>query len=40
MEYVAIILIYGLFADNMLTKDKLNKLADRIKDLEDAAKKG
>ena len=40
MEYVAIILICGLFADNMLTKDKLNKLADRIKDLEDAAKKG
>lgn len=39
MEYAALILACGLFADNMLTKDKLKKLAERIKELEVAVKK-
>ena len=36
MEYVALILVCGLFADNMITRDKLKNLAERIKDLEDS----
>jgi hypothetical protein len=31
---IAIILICGLFADNMLIKGKLKNMGDRIKDLE------
>ena len=34
MEYVAIILVCGLFADNIVTKDKLKELAERVKELE------
>ena len=33
---VAIILICGLYADNILTKDKLKKLTERVEDLEKA----
>ena len=33
-SHVAIILICGLLADNMLNKDKIKKLTERIKDLE------
>ena len=32
--YIAVILICGLFADNILMKDKLKKLKERIDDLE------
>jgi hypothetical protein len=34
MEYLAMILVCGRFADNMLTKAKMNELVERIKDLE------
>ena len=36
MEWVAIILICGLFADSLLTNHKLKDLTKRIKDLEKA----
>ncbi len=36
MEYVAIILICGLFADSLLTRQKLKDLTERIKDIEKA----
>lgn len=35
-SHVAIILICGLMADNMLNKDKIKKRTERIKDLEKA----
>jgi len=32
--YIAVILVCGLFADNMLVKDKLKKLKERIEELQ------
>ena len=34
MEYVALILVCGLFADSILTRQKIKDLTERIKDLE------
>ncbi|MDB4350778.1 hypothetical protein OAB11_02280 [Verrucomicrobia bacterium] len=34
MEYLAMILVCARFADNMLTKAKMDELVERIKDLE------